>query len=335
MGTIRELDPTFDPSEYNRHAFHPLQSWQWGEARSRMGLRVVRLGEFDNGALRNVFLLTVHPLGSTPYKIGYLPRSVFPSPDVFSYLMRFGKEHNLIFIKLEPYEGEIPVHAASNPSLVKSPHALFPVWTQILSLAPNEEELMKKMKPKTRYNIRLAQKKGVDVREKTDDEGFEVFSRLYFETCRRQKYFGHTQSYHRTVWNTLKGSIAHILIAYYEGEPLAAYELFHFGDRFYYTYGGTSDKHRNLMAANLIMWESIRLGKKLNASVFDMWGSLEPGYDSGHPWAGFTRFKEGYGTEFQKMVPGLDLVINPVLYPLYNIASIARNAYLQVRRSIG
>ena len=75
------------------------------------------------------------------------------------------------------------------------------------------------------------------------------------------KYFGHTKEYHEMVSNSLKDGIAHILIAFYNDVPLAAYELFKFKDIFYYPYGGTSELHRNLMAANLLMWEAIRLGK--------------------------------------------------------------------------
>ncbi|MEK7078840.1 MAG: peptidoglycan bridge formation glycyltransferase FemA/FemB family protein, partial [Patescibacteria group bacterium] len=102
-------------------------------------------------------------------------------------------------------------------------------------------------------------------------------------------------------------------------------------DIFYYPYGGTSELHRNLMAANLLMWEAIRLGKKLGATKFDMWGSLPQNYDQHNPWAGFTRFKEGYGTTFTEFVPGLDLVISPFLYSLYNLMYTLRGFYLGLR----
>jgi len=187
------------------------------------------------------------------------------------------------------------------------------------------------MKPKTRYNIKLAQKKGVIIKEMSDEKGFEIFNKLYFETCKRQKYYGHNHEYHKIVWNTLKENIAHILIAFYENTPIAAYELFNFKDRLYYTYGGTSVEHRNVMAANLLMWETIKLGKKLGANVLDMWGSLAPQYNTNHDWAGFTRFKEGYGTEFKQLCTSFDLICNPILYKTYNFVYSIRQLLLRYR----
>ena len=87
------------------------------------------------------------------------------------------------------------------------------------------------------------------------------------------------------------------------------------------------------MAANLLMWEAIKLGKKLGAKQFDMWGSLPPNYDQNHSWAGFTRFKEGYGTKFVEMIGSYDLVINPLLYWLYNFGYCLRNIFLKIKRS--
>ncbi|MBI4009047.1 peptidoglycan bridge formation glycyltransferase FemA/FemB family protein [Candidatus Roizmanbacteria bacterium] len=190
------------------------------------------------------------------------------------------------------------------------------------------------MKSKTRYNIHLAEKKGVYVKEISNDEGFKIFSKLYFETCRRQKYFGHSEKYHKILWNKLKHSIAHILIAFYNSTPLAVYELFHFNDTLYYPYGGTSLQYRNFMASNLLMWEAVKIGKKLAAKKFDLWGSLQPDYDVNDPWSGFTKFKEGYGGKFVEFVGSYDLVINPLLYQLYNIVDILRNNFLALKRLI-
>jgi len=187
---------------------------------------------------------------------------------------------------------------------------------------------LKNLKQKTRYNIRLAEKKGVTVGEESTDEGFEKFLKLYFDTCERQKYYGHSREYHRIIWQSLKGSIAKVLIANYENEPLAAYELFHYKDTFYYPYGGSSEKHRNVMSANLLMWQAILLGKKLGAKTFDLWGSLPQNFEQDNKWSGFTRFKEGYGTRYVEFIGSYDLVISPVLYKIYNTANTLRNYFL-------
>lgn len=313
---IKVIPDNFDIDTYNSVAHHPLQSWQWGEARKVMGIDVLRLAEFEGDILKDVYQLTFHKIPYTNFKIGYLPRSVTPSVDLQNYLFEYGKNHGLIFIKIEPNSNNF--NPGADLKIVKSQHPLFPEWSILLDLTKTEEELMANMKPKTRYNIRLAQKKGVVVREESNENGFKIFSGLYFDTCKRQKYFGHTPQYHRIVWDALKNNIAHILIAYSEDLPLASYELFLFNNRFYYPYGGTAIKDRHLMAANLIMWESISLGKRLGATEFDMWGSLPPNYVESHPWSGFTKFKEGYGGKFIQFAGSFDLIVNPVIYSFYN-----------------
>lgn len=299
----------------NSLATHPMQTWEWGEARTAMGIKVVKMESEGN-----IYQMTIHPIPYTPYSIAYIPRSGMPTENALKRLAEFGKKNNVLFIKIEPYtpyKDNFKLKI-SNLKLVLSPHPLFPEWTQVLNLIPSEEDLLKNMKPKTRYNIRLAEKKGVAVKEMSTDEGYEIFEKLYFETCRRQGYRGHTPSYHRLLWNHLRDSQSHILIAFLDNTPLAAYELLLFKKRMYYLYGGSSLLHKNVMAPNLLMWEAIKLGKKQGAEIFDMWGSLPPSYLDSHPWAGFTRFKEGYGTQFLHLIPSYDLVIHPLLYKIYS-----------------
>lgn len=321
---IKLIDESFSPKKYNQIANHPLQSWEWGEARTKMGIKLIRLRQNSN-----VFQMTIHPIPFTSYKIGYLPRSVWPSDEVLRFLYNYGQTNNVIFIKLEPYiERQKLEISKSELEVVRSTHPLFPAWTQILDLTKSEDELFKNLKSKTRYNIRLAQKKGVYVVLENNQKGFEAFSKLYFETCQRQHYRGHNLTYHKIVWQTLKDTISHLLIAYFEKTPLAAYELFSFKDRFYYVYGGTSDRHRNLMASNLLMWEALKIGKELGAKTFDMWGSLPPNFDQNHDWAGFTRFKQGYGTQFIEFIGSFDLIIRPSLYRLYSFTQKIRSKFL-------
>ena len=189
---------------------------------------------------------------------------------------------------------------------------------------------MENLKPKTRYNIKLAQKKGVVVKEESNQKGYEIFEKLYFETTKRQNYHGHDTNYHKTIWSNLKNKISHLLIAYYKNEPLSAYQLFIYKNRGYYVYGGSSDKHRNFMASNLLMWEALLFSKKKGCTSFDMWGSLPKNYSLSHPYAGFTRFKEGYGGEFVEMVGSYDLVIKPLIYKLYNFVYFLRKLYLKI-----
>lgn len=311
---IKLLDKDFNKDEYNSVAINPLQSWEWGEVRERTGNQIVRIGEFRGEKLANVFLISLHKIPAVNYYVGYCPRSVIPSVEVCDFIKKYCLDNQIITVKFEPYEKKSDKNIGH---LQKSSFQLFPDWTQMLSLNKPEEELLKNLKSKTRYNLRLAQKKGLKVVEKTDSEGFSIFSKLYFETCKRQNYLGHNQHYHQTVFESLKDKISHILVVYFEDTPLGAYELFLFNKKLYYVYGGSSDQYRNYMATNLLMWEAIKFGQKNGVERFDMWGSLQPNFDEKNPWAGFTKFKEGYGTEYIQFVGSYDLVVNPILYSIY------------------
>jgi len=335
---IKIVNHKFPINQWQKKTNHPLQSWFWGKVRKAMGIDVLRIVEIKNNKIVNVFQTSIHPIPFLCKKIGYLPRSVFPSKEVLDFLYNYGKKNNLIFIKIEPYEEKLKVRTeklkVKNKKLVISTHPLFPSWTQIIDLNKSENQLLNSFHQKTRYNIRLAQKKGVTVKKESNEKGFKIFTKLYFDTCKRQKYFGHNLKYHQIVWENLKNKIAHILIAYYKNEPLAAYQIWIYDKIGYYTYGGSSEKYRNLMGTNLLMWEAIKMAKKLGAKTFDMWGSLPPNYNLNHPWAGFTRFKQGYGGRFTEMVGSFDLVTDPLFYKIYNLLYYFRQFFLMIKRLI-
>ncbi|MBP9691049.1 peptidoglycan bridge formation glycyltransferase FemA/FemB family protein, partial [Candidatus Woesebacteria bacterium] len=205
------LTDSFDQEEFNRVANHPLQSWQWGEARKETGQEILRIGAFENTDLKHVYTITLHQIPKTSYRIGYCGRSIMPSTELIEFLKGVGKKEKLIFIKFEPDELK-NTHLTTNylpagrqgqlPTTLRiSPTPLFPSWTQVLDLTQSEEELFKGLKSKTRYNIRYAEKNNVVVYEDSSEAGFKTFSQLYFQTVDRQTYHGHNEAYHSIIWN--------------------------------------------------------------------------------------------------------------------------------------
>ncbi|MBI4059044.1 peptidoglycan bridge formation glycyltransferase FemA/FemB family protein [Candidatus Microgenomates bacterium] len=315
---------------------HPLQSPAWGEFRTKTGVKVVR---GDN------FQITIHKLPFTSWTIGYFPKGPLPTTEMISQLKKVGRDNHCIFIQLEPNVEKISnfQFPISNLGLRPSTKPLFYQHSFVIDLTKSEEELLAAMHPKTRYNIRLAQKHGVKVEEKSDDKSFATYLKLYFETAQRQKYFGHSERFHRLMWETLQPTgIAHLLIAYYtppsspiihNTDPLAltAWMLFHYGDTLYYVYGGSSSEYKNVMASNLVAWEAIKLGKKLGAKKFDLWGSLGPDADPKNPWYGFHKFKQGYGGKLVEYIGSYDLVLNPFLYSLFHLIDKSRWLILKIK----
>jgi len=323
-----------------------MQTWEWGEFREKTGVEVVRLGIFDNNQLKAGFQITFHDVPKFNRTVAYLPKSSAPTVEILHALADLGQRKLAIYIKFEPNlfaQSQLYQQTQSIKNLEQIYYAnncvrgkpLFTKYSFMLDISKSEQELINMMKPKTKYNVSLAAKKGVVVTEDNSDEAFQAYLNLTFETTKRQGFYAHDRNYHQTMWDTLKNSgMAHLLTAKYENEVLVAWILYTLNGVLYYPYGASSSKHRNVMASNLQMWEAIRFGKKMGCSRFDMWGSLGPNPNPLDPWIGFHRFKEGYGGTLMEFIGSFDLVIDPSLYRLYTVADNLRWKYLKLRAKL-
>jgi len=308
---------------------HPLQAKEWGDFREKTGVKVIRIDNLQ---------LTIHLIPHTRYAIGYLPRGSLPTKQMLIELQRIGRDEKCVFIQLEPNIENIEnlKPKLHNLGLIPAAHPLLTKYTFVLDLTQSEEELLKNMHPKTRYNIRVAEKKGVKVTEDNSAKAFAEYLKLTKATTQRQAFYAHSENYHRLMWETLRSQTsekltAHLLKATYGNEVLVTWILFVLGDTLYYPYGASSNNHREVMASNLIMWEAIKFGKKLGLKKFDMWGALGPNPDIKDPWYGFHRFKQGYGGKLIEFVGSYDLVINQKMYFVYKLMDKIRWTILRFR----
>lgn len=337
---VREVEEN-EKKAYNLLASHVVQSWEWGEFRRKTGLDLVRLGHFSGKKMLGAYQLTFHPVPVVTQTIGYFPKGPMPDAKMVSALVTLGSSKNAAFIKIEPNvvvdektrEEAHKKILSLDSRLILSKKPLFTKHNFVIDLTRTEAELLAAMHPKTRYNIGLAQRYGVQVYESTGAEDFEIYLKLYFETTKRQNYFGHTHSYHKLVWETLMpAGMARVLIAKYQGRPLAVWMLFNFGNTIYYPYGGSSMENKEVMASNLLCWEAIRWGKKMGLKLFDMWGALGPEVNERDPWYGFHRFKAGYGPLQVEYIGTYDLILKQTLYRSLNFADKLRWTYLKLKR---
>ena len=319
---IREVYPD-EKEKFNAVVTHPLQSWQWGEFREKTGVKVLRIGEFNQNSLKSGLQITIHPVPKTKYTVGYLAKSTMLNQSFLEALKKIGQEENCIFIKIEPNVSSGQEFFLKNDCVYGRP--LFTKYTFQIDLNQSEKQLLEKMKPKTRYNIRLAQRKGVVVKEDNSLTAFNHYLNLTFETTKRQKFYAHNKDYHLKMWQTLyPAGIAHLLTARFQQETLVSWIVFVFNNVLYYPYGASSRKHKEVMASNLMMWEAIRFGKKMGCHTFDLWGCLGPNPNPKDPWYGFHRFKSGYGPKLVEFVGTFDLVLDYPRYKLYQIANRLR-----------
>jgi lipid II:glycine glycyltransferase (peptidoglycan interpeptide bridge formation enzyme) len=326
-----------DTTEWNSrtaslpHA-HILQSWEWGELKSRYGWRAQRLMWEGGRAAAQVLTRTA---ARGLLKVMYVPKGplldweVAPLRDrVLDDLQRLAHHERAILLKIDPAvalaspggrgsrfadggEGELASRGwRFSPDQVQFRN------TVTLDLRRTEDELLAAMKPKTRYNMRLAAKKGVAVRPGTADD-FDLLYRLYAETSVRDGFVIRSAGYYKDVWGTLmRAGLAQPLIAEVESEPVSALVLFTFGATAWYFYGMSRDAHREKMPNHLLQWEAIRWAKARGCTTYDFWGAPDELVETDSMW-GVWKFKEGFGGAFVRHLGAWDYAPSPILYRLY------------------
>lgn len=252
--------------------------------------------------------------------VAYLPRGPVPTVEELEEIKKFCVAEKAIFLKIEPH-----MESSFNHLLrVKVGKSILPQHTIFIDLNLSEEKLLTQMHEKTRYNMRLAQKKGVVVREENSTEGLEGFIKLLNDTERRQGFYSHNGEYYRKLWKALRPSgMVYLLSAYpptrdygLQSTAIASIMLFRFKEVLYYSYGGSDPNFRQYMAPNLLHWEAIKLGKKLGCKTYDLWGSFKDSKTDSDPWWGIYRFKSGFGGKEADFPQAIDIPLSPLYQPL-------------------
>jgi peptidoglycan pentaglycine glycine transferase (the first glycine) len=311
---------------------HLLQSWSWGEFKRRFGWRPARLVAWDQTGkvAKGVAQVLIRdlPVG----KMAYVPKGpVADSTDepawkrLSTILRRFGREQSVTFLQIEPdVEGEHPLtQLLLDEGFRTAQRGVQPVSTMVVDLTGDREEILMRMKSKTRYNIRLAERKGVTVGEGGEDD-VPAFYHLMEMTKERDDFGIHAQEYYRDAWRTFAPQgRAKLLLAYYGDELLAGLMVFALGSRAWYLYGASSNKHRNRMPNHLLQWRAMLWAKERGCTSYDLWGipeeagtgaeDMEEVLERGGLW-GVYRFKRGFGGRVVRYSSSYDYVLSPVLY---------------------
>jgi peptidoglycan pentaglycine glycine transferase (the first glycine) len=295
---------------------HLLQTGEWGELKSMFEWQPVRIVDGDHGVQ---ILFRKLPFGFT---IAYIPKAN-PDPSLWQEIDSICKQNRAIFLKLEQdlWNGQplIPFPL----SFKSSSHNIQPPRTILVNLEGTPDEILARMKQKTRYNIRLAEKKGVIVRPWED---LSAFHDMILVTGERDGFGVHSEKYYRRAYELLHSKgMCELLLAEYEGKPLAALFVARHGNRAYYLYGASTDEERNRMPAYLLQWEAMKWAKDRGCKEYDLWGVpdeeepiLEANFETRHDglW-GVYRFKRGFGGQLKRAAQALDRVYNPLLYQVY------------------
>ena len=311
---------------------HLLQSWAWGELKSRFGWAAERI-QVGEAAVQ--LLLRQLPLG---FSIAYVPKG--PLVDwadsaqcetLLTAIHTAARKKRAVFLKIEPDVSTAgPLAPTVNRFLTERgfnpAETIQPRTSQVLDLSASEAHLLQAMKQKTRYNIRLAQKKGVTIRS-GDEADLTAFYDLSLLTAQRDGFGIHDLAYYQLAYRLFAPDRCALLLAEFEGRPLAALMVFRQGAKAYYFYGASSNEERNRMPTYLLQWATIEWGQQQGCTAYDLWGipdanpaTLEAEFQarSDGLW-GVYRFKRGFGGEVVRSVGAFDFVYNPMLYRLYRL----------------
>ncbi|MDR3288873.1 MAG: peptidoglycan bridge formation glycyltransferase FemA/FemB family protein [Peptococcaceae bacterium] len=322
---------------------HVLQTWEWGEIKSRTGWRPWRLIIEEAGQIVACVSILERKLPLFSAVIFYAPRGPvldWRNGEIFQRLLseiqELAKKRRAVLLKIDP---DIP---SPEPELVqylrgqgfcpletgKGFEGVQPKYVFRLDISPEEDLLLGNMHQKTRYNIRLAQKKGVQIRRGTRDD-LPAFYQVLKETTERDRFLVRAYSYFEDLYDILvPAGLAELFIGEYEGEIVAGTLAFVIGDKAWYIYGASSNAHRNVMPNYLIQWEMIRWAKSLGCTLYDFRGV--PGrLEEDNPLYGLYRFKKGFNGEYTEFVGEWDKVYRPLFRYLWYVMEHAYSGLMK------
>lgn len=298
-----------------------LQSWGWGEVQAREGWDAERL-ELPGGGRALVLLQ-----GGGPLRWAYVPRGPVPATRAtVEELAEWARDRGLARLRVEP-EAPAPFgEELRSLGFVPAPADVQPRHTLVVPLGP-EDEMLARFKPKHRYNVRLALKRGVTVADGMD--AAEMW-RQGCGTAQRQAIAQLGEAQYRRRLDLLEW--CRVYVACHEGEALAAIMVARFGGRAYYLYGGSVGRQLHLMPTYAVQWAAMRDAAKSGCRDYDLWGVPPDPEDQGHPWHGLWQFKAGFGGQPVEYGGAWDLVLSPLASKLDELAAGARRAVRRLRR---
>lgn len=308
---------------------HVLQSWEWGAFKERHGWQAAHWLWTEDGEPRAAALVLSRSARPLPARILYAPKGPLLDPTDRPLLERvlgdmegLARAQRAWFLKVDPDvrtdrpAGEAFLSTIAHRGWRASPEQIQFRNTFLLDLTPEPDDILADMKSKWRYNVRLAGRRGVKVREGGMDD-LPLLYDMYRETSQRHQFVIRPKDYYRDAWGSfIEAGLARPLIAEVEGEAVAMVIMYRFATRAWYMYGASRDLHRDCMPNHRLQWEAILWARAQGCTVYDMWGAPDV-LDESDPLWGVYRFKKGFGAEFVRHVGAYDYVVSGLGYGLY------------------
>jgi len=297
-----------------------LHSWAWGEFHGRQKQEIVRFGIYDAAVLtavaqfitvsarRGRFLLCPHgPIVSLSHAGSPIVSEIIKTLTEFIRIYAVSKKFD--FVRICPLFIDSLDNRAhfERAGYRDAPIHMHPELSWMLDITPIEDDLMAAMRKTTRYSIRKAEKDGVTV-EMSDKAGdVERFYKVYEDTVDRQHFTPFSRTYLKNEFETFaQDNAARWFFAVYKGETISAAMIVFKGNSGFYHHGASIQRYAKIPASYLLQWNAIKEAKRRNLSLYNFWG-ISPEDRPGHPWAGLSLFKKGFGGFPEAYVPAQDL----------------------------
>lgn len=311
---------------------HVLQSYEWGQVKALTGWKPFRLVVEEDQIIVAAISLLKRDVPGINRGIFYSPRGPvldLTNHELFKFLLdevkKLALKNNVIFLKLDP---DVPAADENLSSLLRKSgfvsaerggnfEGLQPKFVFRLDISPSEDQLMADFHQKTRYNIRLAGKKEVQIKQECSKDDLADFYKILVVTAARDKFLIRSYEYFDIIWEQLvENNLAKLFMAYYKGEPIAGTLAFIIGDKAWYIYGASSNEHRNKMPNYLLQWTMIKWAKSRGCTLYDFRG-VPGNLTEDSPIYGLYRFKKGFNAEYTEFIREYDLIYSPFYYKLW------------------
>lgn len=317
-----------------------MQAWEWGELKAQTGWGPLRVAVEQGGQIvaGMQILKRSAPGGRSLFYAARGPLVPPDRPDLLAELLAEAKalarQHRALALKIDPAVPDADqafVAELRKGGLRPAPDptefgGVQPRYVMKVNIGPSLEDLQASFHPKWRYNIRLAEKKGVTIREGARED-LPRFYEVLQETCRRDGFGVRALSYYYDLWDlVLAPGLGGLFLGFAEEELICGAITLAMGHQAWYVYGASSNRQRNLMPNHLLQWEMMKWAKQRGCSVYDMRGVAREtaGQEEQEGLHGLNRFKRGFGAQYLEYIGEFDLVYAPVWYAAYNLAQRVR-----------
>lgn len=330
-----ELILNGDPKEYTEYIRKMnadfSQTLEWAKVKNDWGhiYFVIK----DNDVIKGAGSILTRKLPLVGKNFMYCPRGPvmdFKDTGTIKFFVEqmkhLAKKYDAIMLKIDP-DVEISEQEAvinlRNVGFAQKPltlnfEGIQPRFVSRLDVTPELDDVILGFHHKTRYNIRLAERKGVQVRV-GQREDLKRFHEIMEETGLRDNFVVRSLAYFQKMWdNLVEPGYLRLYVAEYEGQMLSGAISILFGNKCWYLYGASSNTLRNLMPNYLLQWEMIKWGKEAGCDIYDFRG-ISGDLDSSNPLYGLFRFKKGFNGNYTEFIGEFDLVFNPLMYKLWDV----------------